>query len=537
MKQPHRTLGARVLGGLFGLLALVGLAACGGSGTSAGPASGTVTLAITDGPADELAALTVTIESATLLGEDGPVAIPLPGGEPVTLNILDLDGINQILATASVPAGRYSKLRLHIRDASVTWPDQTVEPVTIVANGKVDLNFQGQVEVLDGGAVTIQLDFSAEDSLKLTETGNGRLILRPQIFVKTGLDAGDPDNPPLDDLRGVIAAVDVDARTFDLRTVGGSLIVVVVADDTAIVSHQGDATFADLLPGVLVHVEGSLQDNGSLLATVVHIVKGRYADVGIVANLDATAGTFDLVHVNRDPISVRYADDTVVLFRAQTLTAADLANGQVVRVGGLPDDEGTFQAKVIRIRGDRFTGVVTSNAACLTDDTLSVKIGPHRLLAQLALGGVTLPNNVITVQAQHNLPCPVLIHEGSLVRVWGRLAPNSGQPGGVIFLAARVEVLPGQVLVGDVTAVEPDSSDPTVGTFVLHVGPANGPVVNPHGILVEASIRVRVTAETIFSPDLAFGPELVGKRVGVLGRFVRTESGVQYVAVYVKSVE
>jgi hypothetical protein len=234
---------------------------------------------------------------------------------------------------------------------------------------------------------------------------------------------------------------------------------------------------------------------------------------------------------------VRYADDTVVLFRAQTLTAADLANGQVVRVGGLPDDEGTFQAKVIRIRGDRFTGVVTSNAACLTDDTLSVKIGPHRLLAQLALGGVTLPNNVITVQAQHNLPCPVLIHEGSLVRVWGRLAPNSGQPGGVIFLAARVEVLPGQVLVGDVTAVEPDSSDPTVGTFVLHVGPANGPVVNPHGILVEASIRVRVTAETIFSPDLAFGPELVGKRVGVLGRFVRTESGVQYVAVYVKSVE
>jgi hypothetical protein len=45
---------------------------------------------------------------------------------------------------------------------------------------------------------------------------------------------------------------------------------------------------------------------------------------------------------------------------------------------------------------------------------------------------------------------------------------------------------------------------------------------------------VRVTVETLFAPDLAFGPDLVGHRVGVLGRFVRTTSGVQYVAVYVR---
>ncbi|MFZ5862898.1 MAG: DUF4382 domain-containing protein [Nitrospirota bacterium] len=537
MKQHHPPFGARVLGMVFGLFALAGLSACSGSGAGNEPAAGTVTLAMTDAPADELDALTVTIESAALIGDDGPIDLPLPDGEPITVNILDLDGINQILATAAVPAGRYTKVRLGIRDASVTWPDGTVQDVTIVANGHVDLNFQGHVDVVDGGSLTIQLDFSAEDSLKLTETGNGRLILRPQIFVSTGLNADDPDNPLVDDVRGVVASVDADARTFELRTVAGSRIVIVVTDETAFVSHHGEAAFSDLHAGLLVHVEGTLQADGRLAAEMVHLVRQRYADVGVIANLDATAGTFHLVHVHRDPIAVQYTNDTRVRFRGQTLTTADLANGQLVRVGGDRDESGVLQAKVIRIRGDRFAGVVTDIAACATDDTLSVKIGPRRLLARLALAGVTLPNDTITVHTQHDLPCPLLIHAGSLVRVWGRLAPDASAPGGVTFLAARVVVLPGHALVGLVTDVESDPSDPSVGSFLLRVGTANGLVSTPHGVLVEAVLRVRVTTTTVFAPDLSFGPELVGQRIGVLGRFIRTDRGIEYAAVYVKSAE
>src|SRR3990172_2824087 len=160
MTHPHPTHGARLLVAVLGLLALLGLSACGESGTG-GPAAGTVTLAMTDAPSDELEALTVTIESATLIGEPGQVPIPLDDA-PITLNLLDLDGINRILAAASVPAGTYSKLRLQISNATVTWPDETTEPVTIVANGKVDLNFQGTIKIADGGATTIQLDFSAQ---------------------------------------------------------------------------------------------------------------------------------------------------------------------------------------------------------------------------------------------------------------------------------------------------------------------------------------------------------------------------------------
>lgn len=536
MMHTSRMSGARLVGACLGLLALASLSACAGSAGDQ-PGTGTVTLAMTDAPADELDALTVTIESATLIGSEGHVDVPLPDGNPITLNVLDLDGINQILATASVPTGQYSKLRLEIRNASVTWPDGTVEPVTIVANGKVDLNFQGTVEVADGGSVTIQMDFSAEDSLKLSETGNDRLILRPQIFVSAGMGVDDPDNPPIEDLRGIVASVDAEARTFELRTLAGSRVVVVITEDTVIVSHEADATFDDIQAGLSVHVEGSLQADGRLVATIVHLAPGRYADVGIIANLDASAGTFDLVHVARDPIPVHYASDTLVLFRGQRLTVDSLANGQIVRVGGHTDETGRLQAGVIRIRGDRFAGVVTGIAECATDDTVSVKIGPRRLLARLALAGVTLPNDVITVEAQHDLSCPLLIHEGSLVRVWGRLAPDPTAPGGVKFAAARVVPLAGHVFVGNVTEVALDPSDPTVGSFLLRIGADDGVVSDSHGVLVAATIRVQVTADTTFSSGLAFGPELIGGRVGVLGRFVRTATGVHFVAVYIRSAE
>ncbi len=545
MKHRHPSLGARLVGGALGLFTLLFIAAC-GSGTGGGPAAGTVTLALTDASIDELDALTVTIESATLIGEPGQVPIPLPGGTPITRNLLDLDGINEILTTASVPAGRYSKLRLQISDATVTWPggltEPVTEPVTIVADGKVDLNVQGAIEITDGGATTIQLDFSAEDSLKLTETGDGKLILRPQIFVTTGLAADHPDNPPIDDVAGLIASVDADAHTFELRTFAGARVTVVVTEETRIVSHDGEASFADLRADLRVHVEGALDAQGRLIATAVHIAPDRLAEFGVVSNLDTTADTFTLQRPHRDPTPVQFdadtADtaDTLVLFHGQVLATADLANGQIVRVGGRFDDAGVLHAKIIRIRGDRFAGVVTSIVRCITDDTLAVKIGPRRLLARLALGGVTLPNDTITVRASHDLPCPLLIHEGSLVRVWGRLAPDPAEPGGVKFLAARVVVLPGQVFVGTVTQVTPDPANP-LGFFLLRVGPDGGPVSDAGGFLVEGIIRVRVTAETLFAPGLAFGLDLVDQRVGVLGRFVLTPSGVQYVAVYVRSAE
>jgi hypothetical protein len=533
MNHQHPSLGDRLVGIALGLFTLLFVAAC-GSGTGGGPAAGTVTLAMTDAPSDELEALTVTIESATLIGDAGQAPIPLPDDAPITLNLLDLDGINQILATALVPAGTYSKLRLQISHATVTWPDETTEPVTIVANGKVDLNFQGVIEIAEGGATTIQLDFSAEDSLKLTETGDGKLILRPQIFVTTGLAADHPDNPPIDDVAGVIASVDADTHTFELRTFAGTRVTVVVTETTRIVSHDGEASFADLHADLRVHVEGALDAQGRLIATVVHIAPDRPAEFGIVSNLDATAGTFTLQRPHLDPTPVTIQSDTLVLFHGHALTSAALANGQIVRVGGRFDDTGVLHARVIRIRGDRFAGVVTSITGCATDNTLAVKIGPQRLLARLALAGVTLPNDTIMVQALHDLPCP-LIHEGSLVRVWGRLIPDPANPGGVKFLAARVVVLPGQVFVGTVTEVTPDPANPSVGTFLLTIGADAGALSNPSGFLVSGTILVHVVDTTLFDSGLTFGPGLLDQRVGVLGRFVRTLSGIQYVAVYVRS--
>jgi hypothetical protein len=366
---------------------------------------------MTDAPSDAFESLTVTVTAVTLIGASGHASIPLAEG-PVTVDLLDLDGINEVLATASVPVDTYNKIRLELSNAEVTWPDGTTEAVTIVADGKVDLNFQGGLAITEGSAVTIQLDFSAAESLKLQSTGSGKLILRPQIFVMTVGDPHDPDNPVVDDVAGVVAEVNAVDQTFVLRVRSGVTLTVAVTDQTTIVSPDGPATFADLHTGLVVHVEGTLDAEGRLVASVIHIVRERRAAYGLITQLDAAAGTLVLLHRDDTTTNVAFNADTTVLFRGRALNTGDLVNGQLVRVGGDFDDSGTLHADVIRIRPDRFTGVVTNIARCSGEDVLAVKIGPHRLLARLALAGVTLPDDTITVQALHDLPCPLLIHEG-----------------------------------------------------------------------------------------------------------------------------
>lgn len=516
-----RYAGLLLTGFFLGVITFLVLTACGGGGSGSSPA-GTVTLAMTDAPSDAFEALTVTVASVTLIGASGHVAIPLES--PITVDLLDLDGINQLLATASVPVDTYNKIRLELSDAEVTWPDGTTEDVTIVANGKVDLNFQGGLTITDGSAVTIQLDFSAEESLKLEPTGSGKLILRPQIFVMTVGDPQDPENPVIDDAAGVVAEVDATDQTFVLRVRSGLTLTVAVTDETTIVSHDGPATFADLHTGLMVHVEGTLDADGRLVATVIHIVRERRAAYGLITQLDATAGTFVLLHRDETTTNVAFDADTTVLFLGHTLGTADLANGQLVRVGGDFDASDTLFASVIRIRPDRFAGVVTDSSACLTG-TFAVRIGPERLISRLEKAGIVLePEHTIVVEHQNSLECPDL-SDGTVVRIWGRLVPHTPDvtdPNPVRFLAARIAFLPGHTLQGLVSSLTPNPipGGSVVGTLVLQLGAEAEVFADGRGEHCAGAVTVVVTSSTTFEGGLSF-ETLLDQAVTVQGVFIR----------------
>lgn len=171
-------------------LALAGCGGGGGGGNGPAPASNapaTVGVLITDAPVGKWDQAIATITSVTLIGDDGPVTL-FSGSE--TLDLLQLGDFSELFAVSdAVPQGTYSKIRLQLSDLVLNDIDPATEAITetvhpqLVGNGKIDLNPRGPFALGPGEVIFIELDFDMGKSLKITETGNGKLIVRPVVFV------------------------------------------------------------------------------------------------------------------------------------------------------------------------------------------------------------------------------------------------------------------------------------------------------------------------------------------------------------------
>jgi hypothetical protein len=142
---------------------------------------------ITDAPVGQWDEAIATITSVTLIGDSGQVEL-FSGSQ--TLDLLKLADFSELFAVSDdVPAGRYSKIRLQLSDLVLNDIDPATgsvidsEQPQLVGNGKIDLNPRNSFTLAGGDVIFIELDFDMEKSLKITETGNGKLILRPVVFV------------------------------------------------------------------------------------------------------------------------------------------------------------------------------------------------------------------------------------------------------------------------------------------------------------------------------------------------------------------
>ncbi len=183
------------------ILLLAGLiSACGGGGSStpeqvAAPppvvaSKATVGIVLTDASIDDYDHAYVTITSVELIG-DGDHALIFSGDQRIDLLTLR-DNVELFAVSEDVDPGNYSKIRLQARDMDLVVDNDdgtmTSTPVDLVANGKIDLNPRGEFSLAAGDVVFVSLDWDMRESLKLTETGNGngKIKMRPVIFVDIG---------------------------------------------------------------------------------------------------------------------------------------------------------------------------------------------------------------------------------------------------------------------------------------------------------------------------------------------------------------
>jgi len=176
------------------LFALSILASCGDTSDSINELNsapnGRVSILVTDAPSPVFDQINITIESVSFLAEDDTQEAEkeiILFNETRVVNLLALQNFSDLLATTIVPAGTYSKIRLHVSQVELVNlnPDGTVAESHIAklpANGKIDLNPQGSFDVIGDGHLVIELDMDAEKSIHIVATGKG-YNFRPVIFV------------------------------------------------------------------------------------------------------------------------------------------------------------------------------------------------------------------------------------------------------------------------------------------------------------------------------------------------------------------
>jgi len=172
-------------------LSILLLTACNGSdgsGNASGISSsgtGQLQVHLTDAPIDlsNVASVDVTIEGVIVYGAMLPNGSQPPPIQlmsyPATFDLLTLTGgATELLADGEVPAGMYSRIRLEISSATMDMMDGSTEILKIDSD-KVDIPIPFEVGV--GETMEVTLDFQADASVQVNQTGSEKYILRPVV--------------------------------------------------------------------------------------------------------------------------------------------------------------------------------------------------------------------------------------------------------------------------------------------------------------------------------------------------------------------
>ena len=373
-------LAARCLPVALAIALLTSLAGCGdGSSTTvvSNSGTGTVVVVVTDAATDEFLSIWVTVRKVELIGAKGHFTL-FEGQR--TFDLLSMRDDARLLSLGhEVPAGDWSKIRLHVEDVRMIRlvadrdagtvvecpPDVTPDPGFVCesirpkvgGNGKIDLNPRGPITVRAGELVFVQLDLDAQKSIHVVETGSESWIFRPIVFVD--LFAVRPDR--LVRIEGEIAEIDLAAGKL---TVCGTHLVfrandrpdgdarsrcvdVRVGPETSIFDVDGQpAGLADLAVGDEIAAVGRFRigTGETLVFDALWIQQGGF-DAGVAVTGRILTGVvgdeFTIAPdpdgpVDVDELTVRLLPGAKLFNRAgESLVPGDLEPGLRVRVFGV----------------------------------------------------------------------------------------------------------------------------------------------------------------------------------------------------------
>ncbi len=140
--------------------------------------TGTLIIKLTDAPAN-ITHLNVTITSVSVqrVENDNETWVDLAfvgGVSSVSLDLLELENVTRDLSVADIPSGNYTKIRLGIGEANVTYAEGGWEPVNVPPD-KIDVKVHFEIE--SGGVRTLLIDMWV-DWIAISNSNNLRPVLK-----------------------------------------------------------------------------------------------------------------------------------------------------------------------------------------------------------------------------------------------------------------------------------------------------------------------------------------------------------------------
>ena len=265
-----------------------------GSGTSVtgrtlAPPAGASLISVTigDGPGDRIAAFTLTVNSITLTSGSNSVSVL---SSPITVEITQLAGTTQTLATLTLPAGTYTQATISLGAATVTYVDpatgQSLQK-TLPAPPTVTLNLNPAL-VASGSPLVVSLDLNLASSIAIDAAGN--ISFNPRFLERHAplFGAGErptPFNGGLEQLFGAVSGVS--GTSFTIK-VGQQTLTFATNSNTVFENING---VGQLTAGMLVRVNGQVQSDGTLLATRVQAVNTFRDGFGVVGVISTVTGS------------------------------------------------------------------------------------------------------------------------------------------------------------------------------------------------------------------------------------------------------
>jgi hypothetical protein len=232
-----------------------------------------LTVYLTDAPAEydaifiEVAGLQVKASADD--GEGGWRDMPLPS-TPATYNLLEFrNGMETLLSSVELPAGKVSQLRLILSDNSKIVVNGVAAPLPLVvpSGSESGLKFNIHADLIAGIEYKLWIDFDCAGSV--VENGNGDHILKPLIHTFTEATSGAIKGmvTPTEADATVIATNGVESRMAIPDALTGAFLIRGVPPGPWTVTIDANNNYIDkIVPNVSVTI-GQVTDVGSVVLT------------------------------------------------------------------------------------------------------------------------------------------------------------------------------------------------------------------------------------------------------------------------------